>query len=94
VGVDDGNTNCAGRILLCARTAKNEVRPIITPFVTVRSARSNFAVTPGQKSRYTFTVISALTYTLLKDTCRGTYLLLSVEMGLTKRDRRVENLLF
>jgi len=54
--IDDGNTmgekllrNYAGRILLCARSATNQVRPSIMPFVTVRSASPNFAVTPGQK---------------------------------------------
>jgi len=56
MGVDAGNTmgekllrNYAGRIQLCARSASNQVRPSITPFVTVRSASSNFAVLPGQK---------------------------------------------
>lgn len=56
MGVDDGNTmgekllrNYAGIILLSARSATNQVRPSTMPFVTVRSASSNFALTPGQK---------------------------------------------
>jgi len=57
MGVYDGNTmgkkllrNYAGRIPLCARSAINQVRSSIMPFVTARSASSNVAVTPGQKT--------------------------------------------